>query len=202
MELKDYLIEKLQLENLEDEQQLQLLDNKTKEIQQLLSQMNEIKDSVRKKIAISDRNNWASIMNTIRKEASSVAEKLELQCAADFVFPDSEEDSHLFVSFFKPDWDLSIIFEKFNYVALQSFFIYIGKPAEQNVDSKYNNICRIFRERSEQWNHPYGWEYDEKYHQKSKDLMRDVENGNFEMYLERKVKEILQQINENQLPMQ
>lgn len=201
MELQEYLIEKLQLKDLEDDQQLDLLDKKIKEIQRLLNQMDSIKAIVRKRIAVADRKNWESVLYIIREKVTSVSERLELDSMVDFVFPDSDEDSHLYISFFKSDWELSIIFEKYSFDALQSFFIYIGKPAEKNVDSKYNNINRIFKERSESSSHPYGWEYDEKYHQKPKELIQDIKSGSFEMYLERKLKEVLRQIDEYQLPM-
>lgn len=201
MELQDYLIKKLELENKTNEQQLEILDKKTNEIQQLLNQMNVIKADVSKRIAVAEKDSWKSLLYKIREEVEVVSKKHELQCTVDFVHPDSEEDSHLFVAFFKSDWDLSIVFEKFSVEGLQSFFIYIGKPSEKNVDSKYNNINRIFKERSESWSHPYGWEYMEKYHQKPDDLKRDIENGSFEVYLDRNVKDVLQRIDEYQLPM-
>ena len=166
MELQDYLINKLELENKTEEQQISILDKKMDEIQHLLNQMNEIKASINNRIAERDWENWNSNLR-----------------------------------FYREDWDLSIIFEKYGSIANHSFFTYIGICGENTVDSKYLNKKQIFRFRSYPNEHPYGWEYDNEYHQKPNDLKRDIENGGFEKYLEVKVRDVLQKIEEYQLPM-
>lgn len=201
MELQDYLINKLELENKTEEQQISILDKKMDEIQHLLNQMNEIKASINNRIAERDWENWNSNLHRIKEEAEIVAKKLELKGEAGFVNPDNHNDSYIFVRFYREDWDLSIIFEKYGSIANHSFFTYIGICGENTVDSKYLNKKQIFRFRSYPNEHPYGWEYDNEYHQKPNDLKRDIENGGFEKYLEAKVRDVLQKIEEYQLPM-
>ena len=199
MELQEYLIEKLQLRNETDEKKkLEILDKKIIEIRQLLNEMDGIKAGINRKIAIEDRLKWESLLSRIKEEAASVSNAFALQKKVDFVYLDSEEDSHLCISFYKPDWELSIVFEKYKD---QSFFTYIGISGEKAVGQKYLNETFVFSQHGYQNNHPYGWEYDEKYHQKPNDLIRDIENGSFEKYLENKVGGILQKIEEYQLPM-
>lgn len=203
MELEHFLIEKLELKNKTDEQQLEILDKKTGEIQRLLNQMNEIKAMVGKRIvdtriAVADKKKWESLLPTIKKVASSVSNTFDLQTKIDFIFPESDEDYRLFISFFKPDWDLSIIFEKYHD---QSFFTYIGIPGEKIVDQKYYIRRYAFSQHDDKEHHPYGWEYIETYHLKPMDLIRDIENGGFERYLVAKVRDIMQKIKEYQLPM-
>ena len=201
MELQDYLIKKLELENKTDEQQVVILDKKMDEIQHLWNQMSEIKTGIMRKIAIEDRKKWESLLSKIKEETAFVSNAFALQNKVDFVHPDSEEDSHLCISFYKPDWELSIVFEKYEANKLQSFFIYIGKPGEIYIGQDFINGIFIFGHHDEKNSHPYGWEYDEKYNQKPNELIRDIENGSFEKYLENKVGGILQKIEEYQLPM-
>ena len=198
MELREYLIEKLQLANKTDEQQLEILNNKTDEIQRLLNQMNEIKTSLNNRI---DWNSWNSYIPKIKEVVAVVAQKLELMGEVGFVNPDNKNDSYIFVRFYREDWALSILFEKYGLIANSSFFTYIGIFGENAVDSRYLNKGQLFSNRSYPNEHPYGWEYDNEYNQKPDELKRAIENGDFEIYLERRVKEILHQIDECQLPM-
>ncbi len=198
MELREYLIEKLQLANKTDEQQLEILNNKTDEIQRLLNQMNEIKTSLNNRI---DWNSWNSYIPKIKEVVAVVAQKLELMGEVGFVNPDNKNDSYIFIRFYREDWALSILFEKYGLIANSSFFTYIGIFGENAVDSRYLNKGQLFSNRSYPNEHPYGWEYDNEYNQKPDELKRAIENGGFEIYLERRVKEILHQIDEYQLPM-
>ena len=121
MELQNYLTNKLGLGNKTDEEQLEILDKKTDEIQRLLNQMNDIKAMVDKRIvdariAVADKKKWESLLPTINEIASDVSIAFDLQKKIDFVFPENNEDSRLFISFFKPDWNLSIIFEKMSFL--------------------------------------------------------------------------------------
>ena len=201
MELQDYLIKKLDLESKSDEQQLEILDKKMEEIRHLLSQMDGIKSSINNRIDEKDRNSWNSYLPKIIEATDNVARKLQLKGEAGFVNPTINIDSYIFVRFFREDWDLSIVFEKYGYVANHYFFSYIGIYGENIVDSKYLNVGRIFKTKGDPSRQPYGKETEYEYNQKPDDLKKAIENGNFEIYLERRVKEILHQIDEYQLPM-
>ena len=201
MELQDYLIKKLELESKSDEQQLEILDKKMEEIRHLLSQMDGIKSSINNRIDEKDRNSWNSYLPKIIEATDNVARKLQLKGEAGFVNPTINIDSYIFVRFFREDWDLSIVFEKYGYVANHYFFSYIGIYGENIVDSKYLNVGRIFKTKGDPSRQPYGKETEYEYNQKPDDLKKAIENGDFEIYLERRVKEILHQIDEYQLPM-
>lgn len=201
MELQDYLIKKLELESKSDEQQLEILDKKMEEIRHLLSQMDGIKSSVNNRIDEKDRNSWNSYLPKIIEATDNVAKKLQLKGEAGYVNPTIIIDSYIFVRFFREDWDLSIVFEKYGYVANHYFFSYIGIYGENIVDSKYLNVGQIFKLKGDPSRQPYGKETEYEYNQKPDDLKKAIENGDFEIYLERRVKEILHQIDECQLPM-
>lgn len=201
MELQDYLIKKLELESKSDEQQLEILDKKMEEIRHLLSQMDGIKSSVNNRIDEKDRNSWNSYLPKIIEATDNVAKKLQLKGEAGYVNPTIKIDSYIFVRFFREDWDLSIVFEKYGYVANHYFFSYIGIYGENIVDSKYLNVGQIFKLKGDPSRQPYGKETEYEYNQKPDDLKKAIENGDFEIYLERRVKEILHQIDECQLPM-
>ena len=79
-------------------------------------------------------------------------------------------------------------------------FEYIGIPAEKRVDPKYSYL-KIFKESTEKPTHPYGWEWLDKYNGNPVVLQKDIENGDFQMFLEQEVGNILNRIEENRLPM-
>ena len=163
--------------------------------------MDGIKSSVNNRIDEKDRNSWNSYLPKIIEATDNVAKKLQLKGEAGYVNPTIIIDSYIFVRFFREDWDLSIVFEKYGYVANHYFFSYIGIYGENIVDSKYLNVGQIFKLKGDPSRQPYGKETEYEYNQKPDDLKKAIENGDFEIYLERRVKEILHQIDECQLPM-
>ena len=194
MELEKYLIEKLGLNELSDEKQLEVLDKKTEEINRLLNQIINIKDAVNRKINVT---NWEPFLKKTKNMAASVAQRLNIDSDADFF--DSNDRYRFYIKFYKKEWDLSIIFETYTD---DSFFTYIGIIKESRVDNKFTSSNTfVFKETSYQKEHPYGWEYLEKYHQKPEKLKSDIENGSFETFLMEQVETILKQIEEKNLPM-
>ena len=205
MELQEYLIEKLQLKDETDEKKkLEILNNIINEIQRLLNEMNGIKADINRKIAIEDWEDWNVRIPDINRIAMSVAQKLKIQSNSGFVCPESQGDSYIFIKFYREDWDLSIVYEKWGLgldgTGSQRVFMYIGIPGENEVDSKFLNINKVFRFKGSASN-PYGYEWDERYDAKPDDLRRDIKNGTFEAYLEAKVGDVLQKIEKYQLPM-
>lgn len=201
MELKEYLYDKLQLNILNDEERLKVINNKAEEIQHLLNQMNSIKNDIYNKLVKQDAEEWKLYSSKIQEIISEIA--LQLNIKAELVFIDPDNCSHLYIRFYKDDWDLSIVFEKWgkDNNRRQDMFVYIGIPIEQQVDSKYTTHDRIFGERSEKTNHPYGWEWIDRYTQKPKELQHDIDNGQFQSYLFNKVAEVLKLIELKELPM-
>lgn len=201
MELEQFLIEKLKLSEMSVEDKLKVLDEKTEGMNRLLNHMNAIKDSIRKELVIADVEKWKPYIDKIRNDLSSVGKNLQLQTECEFV-PD--EGARFYVRLYKEDWQqLSIVIEKYGIGTPRKsedvVFIYIGVPGEKKVDNKFLNGKKIFKE--DGWpGSPYGWEYIDNY----KDLeffMNDIKSGEFANYLEKKVGDILDKIDKNNLLM-
>ena len=198
MELKDFLTEKLQLTNLTDEDKVRVLNEKIQEIDRLRNQMNSIKEEINNKLNQEDVERWKSYIPSLQEIVSKISDNYGLK--AEILFVNEDINSHLCIRFYKEDWDLSIVFEKFDYNRKQIMFEYIGIPAEKRVDPKYS-YSKIFKESSEKPNHPYGWEWVDKYNGNPVVLQKDIENGDFQSFLEQEVGNILIKIEENRLPM-
>ena len=203
MELEHFLIEKLKLSEMSKEEKLKILDEKTEEINRLLNQMNAIKDSIRKELAIADVKKWQPYLEKIKKVLPQIGNDLQLKTKCDFLNP--VNNSHFYVRLYKENWQqLSIVIEKYGIGQTDKIgdevFIYIGIPGEERVEDKYLNKSKLFKEY--RWKgSPYGWEYIERYHKNLDSLMTDINSGEFANYLKDKVKEILSKIEENKLPM-
>lgn len=197
MELKDFLNEKLQLNNLTNEEKLKALDKKAEEISCLLNQINNIKEDIKQKLNKDDVDKWKLYFPKMKDIVNRVADTHSMEAEVDFV---NEDNSHLFIEFGLKDWELSIVFEKFEYNRNQRMFVYIGIPPERRVDSKYHYL-KIFKEFTEKPYHPYGWEWIDKYDEKPEILQKEVDDGEFESYLAQMVGDILKRIKENELPM-
>lgn len=197
MELKDFLNEKLQLDKLSNEKKLIVLNKKIEEINCLQNQINNIKEDIKQKLNKADVDKWKLYFSKMQDIVFRVANAHGLKAEIYFV---NEENSHLCIRFCLDNWELSIVFEKYEYNRNQNMFVYIGIPTEQRVDSKYQYL-KIFKESSEKPSHPYGWEWVEKYSGKPEILQEDIEKGGFESYLDQTVENIMKRIEENELPM-
>lgn len=187
MKLNEFLEKELGLENItNDIVRKNILDKKTEEIKILLNYINS---------AIEEINNnfikkWNNSKDIISGIAEDVANNNDLKAEL------SENDSSCVLRFYKEEWNLSIIFQKY---WDHSFFVYIGKPYEERVEGYGGN--KIFKENSQKANHPYGWEYIEKYHLHIEVLLEDIYNGQFRIFLNEKIKYVLEQISKNEIKM-
>ena len=200
MELKDFLNEKLQLDKLSNEEKLNVLNKKTEEISRLQNQINSIKDEIEEEISQEDFKLWDSYLSKIQEICFNVASINGLKSDVKFVNSD-KYSSHFYIRFYKDEWELSIVLEKYEYKRHNTTFIYIGIPTEQNVDPKYKKIKKIFARKDFDPNHPYGWEPINPYDGNSMALKADIDNGQFESKLKTKIKEIVEAIEKNNLPM-
>ena len=201
MELKDFLFEKLQLNNLTEEEKIKVIDEKIKEIDSLQNNIKNIKEDIISSLATRDADVWKSYFPRLKDITYKVAQKNNIEVKTDFI-NDDDTNSHFYIQYFKQGWELSIIIEKYDYRNQQSVFVYIGKPGEQGVASNYcSQKTTIFRNKSYPNSHPYGWEWVDKYNAKPVTLREDIDNGDFESYLEQEVGNILIKIDENKLPM-
>lgn len=203
MELQQILIEKLGLNEKTPEEVLKVLDEKTSEINKLLSQLEIIKTHKKQELAKKDFDSLKSYVLESKFEAQlgSISSKFDIQSKCGFI-----EDSHFrfYLSFKKYEWkELSLVIEKWAYDNHQ-MFIYIGIPGEKDTKKEYlenRDNKMIFKESSEKENHPYGWAWIDEYNAKPKEFMEAIKNGSFIKYLEEKVDETLNAINEKQLDM-
>ena len=175
-----------------------VLNEKIQEIDRLRNQMNSIKEEINKKLNQIDVERWKSYIPSLQEIVSKISDNYGLK--AEILFVNDDINSHFCIRFYKEDWDLSIVFEKYDYNGKQIMFEYIGIPAEKRVDPKYSYL-KIFKEFSEKPTHPYGWEWVDKYNGNPVVLQEDIENGDFQSFLEQEVGNILVKIEENRLPM-
>ena len=175
-----------------------VLNEKIQEIDSLRKQMNSIKEEINNKLNQEDVERWKSYIPSLQKIVSKISDYYGLK--AEILLVNEDINSHLCIRFYKEGWDLSIIFEKFDYNRKQIMFEYIGIPAEKRVDPKYS-YSKIFKESSEKPTHPYGWEWVDKYNGNPVLLQKDIENGDFQSFLEQEVGIILNKIEKNRLPM-
>lgn len=199
MELNHFIEGKLGIINeMSDETKLDKLTKKEEEIQRLLNLINNKKEEINKGIRERELERWkVKTKDYFDKIAQRVSSELLSE-----VFYDPET-SYLWMRFYKIDWNLSIIFEKYPFTKNHTTFIYIGKPREERVDGYViDNGKKIFREKTT-WKaeHPYGWEPVEHYNGNPNLLMDDIENNSFEDYLKRTINKILEKITENNLRM-
>ena len=205
MELEQFLTERFHMNDISAEEKLKKLEEKTKEINSLLNQINAFKDSIRKELAIADVEKWKPYIDKIQRILPSIAEDLQLKADCDFFDP--TKSSHFYIKFHKDEWQqLSIVIEKYGIgVPDQKIgdevFVYVGKSGEQTVDDAFLNAKKkIFREKC--WpGDPYGWEHLDKYHKKLDVLRTDIDSGEFKDYIKDTVKAILSKIEEENLPM-
>ena len=205
MELEQFLIEKLDLNDISAEDRLKKLEEKTEEITHLLNQMNAFKDSIRKELAVADVEKWKPYIDKIRGILPSITEDLQLNAKCDFF--DSTKSSHFYIEFQKDEWQhLSIVIEKYGIGVPKDkigdeVFVYVGKRGEQTVDDAFINAKkRLFK--GECWpGDPYGWEHLDKYHKKLDVLKTDIDNGEFKDYIKDTVKVVLSKIEREELSM-
>ena len=175
-----------------------VLNEEMQEIDRLRNQMNRIREEINIKLNQQDVERWRSYISSLQEIVSKISTDYGLK--AEILFVNEDINSHLCIRFYKEGWDLSIVFEKYDYNRNQNMFVYIGIPTEQRVDSKYQYM-RIFKEFSEKPSHPYGWEWIDKYCGKPEILQEDIENGDFQSFLEKEVGNILVKLEEKRLPM-
>ena len=205
MELEQFLTERFHMNDISAEEKLKKLEEKTKEINSLLNQINAFKDSIRKELAIADVEKWKPYIDKIQRILPSIAEDLQLKADCDFFDP--TKSSHFYIKFHKDEWQqLSIVIEKYGIgVPDQKIgdevFVYVGKCGEQTVDDVFLNAKkRIFKEKC--WpGDPYGWEYLDKYHKKLDVLITDIDSGELGGYIKNTVKDVLSKIEGEKLPM-
>ena len=150
------------------------------------------------KLNLEDVERWKSYTPSLQGIVSKISDDFGLK--SEILFINEDINSHLCIRFYKEGWDLSIVFEKWDYKRSQIMFEYIGIPAEKRVDPKYS-YSKIFKESTEKPTHPYGWEWVDKYNGNPVVLQKDIENGDFQSFLEQEVGNILNKIEENRLPM-
>lgn len=180
--LEQLLTEKLELGNLSLLEKYQALDDKCDEIQALLDNLTEMRDT------ITNEHIWPTVMDEIDSIAERIALKYDLRYTIDNGF--RVENKAGYVCFKKKGWSLGIYFQrKDDY----GFFEYIGIPWESEVDESFRNSGNFcFREHSQQKGNPYGWQWI---------LDEDLLKKGFAEYMESEVARVLKEIDSKGIKM-
>lgn len=181
MNLYKIISDKLQLDSCNERDALDKIQETIKDFEDVINLLKHISPIYKRKL-------WSSFLNDL----DSIVQKVCFdRCLCGSVGFLRENSSHLYIEFYKEDWNMHIIFEKYDD---DSIFVYIGNKGETTIKQEYSDIY-IFEEHSYRNEHPYGWEYLSQYNNKPDDLMKHIKNGEFERYLQNKVDEILNVIN-------
>lgn len=198
MELNNYLEQKLEIAQIaNDSKKLTILSEKEQEIEKLLAYVRSKKDETQNNLITRQWNESKNVFEEIIKNVAS-------DCHLKGEFK-SEDDTGFWIRFYKDNWDLSIIIGKYGYRnndCTHRLFIYIGKPNEEVVDSRYteHGIC-VFGRNTYLNSCPYGWEEVQEYNYKFDELLEDIENRKIQDKLTAKINEVLQKIEDNKLLM-
>ena len=197
--MNEYLKELLGIEHDGDNvKALEILTKKQYELTKLKESIDSVISDVKTKIDSEYLAKWqqANAEVKIKNCAQEIAKELELQ--PEVHIENIENKPYLYLAFRKPEWKLSIIFEKYH---SHYFFSYIGIPGEHDVDQQFIGTgFFIFNCHSHQRNHPFGWEWIEEYNQKPEELLRDIINmDSFKNFIMKYLKGILSKIKENNI---
>jgi len=157
------------------------------------SAINEVKDNIDKNFVARWKDSDAEII--IKNAVQTIASDLHLQPKVHF--GDTTCATYMYIAFRKPDWELSIVFEKYHN---HDFFVYIGLPGEENVNQHYVDLKKfIFNCHNYKREHPFGWEWIDDYNDKPEELLRDIKNGKFKNFIKERTEKILKDIEQQEV---
>ena len=189
MDLQKIISERLGLYSCGNKEALNKIEETIKDFQEVLNQL----ESMQREKRI---DYWREQMNLVAPLVSEVEKTLGLKSEYDFI---NENETRFYISFKKNEWELSIVFERYDN---DTTFIYIGLPGEGRVNDLYLVPRKYaFKEHSEPQTEPYGWEYVDKYHKSPDTLVQDIQNGVFKEFLINEVTKILKKISDNDIKM-
>lgn len=189
MDLQKIISERLGLDSCGEKEALNKIEETIKDFQEVLNQLNSMLREKR-------RDYWREQMNLVAPQVSELGMKLGLKYEIDFI---NEQETRFFISFKKEEWELSIVFERYDN---DTTFIYIGHPGERRVNELFiNSGIYAFKEHTAPQTEPYGWEYVDKYHNAPDTLVQDIKNETFKVYLYNEVSRILKEITDKNIKM-
>lgn len=196
MKLQDIIKEKLNLNNCSDDEVLDKIQETINDFQDVVNQLASMRDQLLNKKMLERRQKWGEYLAIITPQMSSIGKTLGLITNISFV---NEKESRFYISFKKEEWDLSIVFERYDD---DRTFVYIGIPGEKKVDESFLNLgIQIFNEKSYPNEHPYGWDWTREYDHKPEHFIDNLKNGRFEQWLSKEVERILKDIEERPIKM-
>lgn len=186
MELKDFIVDKLKLNDEVLEGRIEILQQKKENIDSLSRELENLREFYMQEL----------IKEKLEPIVDNIAKSKGLQCDLRVCH---DENRIFCIGFKKEDWDLFILFDCFTTYGMT---FYIGKHCAEPINGYSSHKC------VNGWNdsgdrdreiYPHGWEWLKKYENKIEELLRDVtmESGNgFKIFLEDKLNKVLKEIEE------
>lgn len=187
MKLQKIISDKLQLDSYNELEALNIIQETITDFEEVIGVLKQMAPIAKKKL-------WNLYLNDLNSIVKSICSSRSLQGSVGFL---NENESHLYIEFYKENWNLHIIFEKYDD---DSLFVYIGIRGENTVKQDISDLF-IFKEHSYRNEHPYGWEYISQFSQNSDTLMKSIKSGEFEECIKDKLDEILIIINNENVMM-
>ena len=190
MELRDFIVKKLKLDD-------KVLEGKIDVLQQEEEKINSLRKELENMRLL---YMWELIEEKMKPIVENIAKSYELECDIR-VYNDGNRTFSL--GFKRKDWDLNIIFACFVNCGMD---LYIGKHYAEPISGYSTYKCINGWNGGDREKYPHGWEWVKKYKDKVDDLVMDVtEDGGceFKRFLDGKLCHILKEIKEhpNEMPM-
>lgn len=181
MELRDFIVKKLKLDDKVLERKIDVLQQEEKKINSLREELENMRLSYM----------WELIEKKIKPIVENIAKSYELECDLR-VYNDGNRTFS--IGFKRKDWDLNIIFACFVNCGMD---LYIGKHNGELISGYSTYKCINGWNSSNREKFPHGWEWLKKYENKISDLLRDVtvdDGAEFKRFLEDKLHDTLKEI--------
>ena len=181
MELRDFIVKKLKLDDKVLEGKIDVLQQEEKKINSLREELENMRLSYM----------WELIEKKIKPIVENIAKSYELECDLR-VYNDGNRTFS--IGFKRKDWDLNIIFACFVNCGMD---LYIGKHNGELISGYSTYKCINGWNSSNREKFPHGWEWLKKYENKISDLLRDVtvdDGAEFKRFLEDKLHDTLKEI--------
>ena len=181
MELRDFIVKKLKLDDEVLEDKIDVLQQEEKKINSLREELENMRLSYM----------WELIEKKIKPIVENIAKSYELECDLR-VYNDGNRTFS--IGFKRKDWDLNIIFACFVNCGMD---LYIGKHNGELISGYSTYKCINGWNSSNREKFPHGWEWLKKYENKISDLLRDVtvdDGAEFKRFLEDKLHDTLKEI--------
>ena len=182
MEIKDFIVERLNLNDEDLEGKIDVLQKKKENIEKLNGEIEKLRVFYMQEL----------IKEKLEPIVENIAKSKDLQYDLRICY---DENRMFCIGFKKGDWDLYILFDCFTTYGMT---FYIGKHFLEPISGYSCHKCiNGWNVDDDKEKYPHGWEWLKKYENKILDLLRDVtvdDGAEFKRFLEDKLYHTLKEI--------